>query len=161
MQVQNPEVTDIIRRSTRLTLAEAPPSNLASDIRAVIDVTPRFHKLITTTSAESTTSGTITVMTASSSRQTFITGFCISYVKNSTCDISSGSMLFSCVQNGATIRLARVAILTLRDAQDNFIVTFDRPLLVDKGTTVTLTGTFTVGAMSRCVTLYYYEQDSY
>lgn len=159
MQVQNPEVGEIIRDQAGLTLTEGFPQSLSSSITSVIDITPHFHKVMSSINDTGTTSGTRTVFTASTSKKTYIVGFHYSYIKDATCDITTGAgIAVRAVSGGATRTLAAFTVLTTTAQSESIFIQLPRPILMDRGGAVSHTGTYTAGTLVRSLTVHYYEE---
>ncbi len=124
----------------------------------VIDVGIKHNKQLRVISADSSASGAMTVFTTTSdlSRGTlYVKGLTLSYVKNVTCDIASGSIAISATINGVSTKLALLPVLTLNADNASIAVMFDNPVKLDLAT-VTVTGTFTAGSCVRSYSIYYY-----
>jgi len=156
--IQNPEASAIIRKQAGLTLSEGYPQNLLMNVQPVMDMTPSFHREGRTLGAATrTTSGTSTILTASETKKTFITGICLSIAKDATCDVAIGAVVVQCTQGSAARTLASIAIITTTLQSQTVYVPLD-DFEIDEGSTIYFgTSTYTVGTMSRTATIYGYE----
>jgi len=161
VQIQNSEAIEAIRNSAGLSYTEALPTNLdTSKVVAVLDMTPRTHKVTDLVKVGLTTNtGAATIFTTSSTRDTYITGIAFSYAKDATCDSASSSQLgITATINGVAVTLFRLASITLTADTKSVFVTFPFPLKLDRATNVTVTSvTFSVGSLTRGYSVFGYE----
>lgn len=128
----------------------------------VVNVNPKDYKLTFNAYTNPTSSGANTILTTSSTRKTFITNAQLSFTKNATCDIASGSLALVIKDSkGLTQHLVGLAILTLTAERGEISVTFDKPVEVAKNYQIQLNGTFTAGTMIRYCNINYYELEEY
>jgi len=112
----------------------------------------------TVRSGNSAATGTITIFTSSSIKKFYLQGFVISYEKNAACDNTSIELV--CTPLGDSARtIADIRTITLTASREFIQVDLSTPLLLQPNTTITLTGAFTVGALTRGVTIRGYEDD--
>lgn len=149
MQIQNQDATQIIRDSAKLTLTEGYPQNLLPNVQAVMDMSPRFHRLIDQSSGSGSTAGaSLTIHTASSDKDSFIYGATLAFIKDATCDVASGRINLLCVVKGASKTILCLPLLTLTAQQSSISISLPIPIKIDRGSVVTIgSSTFTVGAM--------------
>lgn len=160
MQIQNQDAQAVIRAEAGLSSFESWPQNLLPNVQAVMDMTPRFHRNTQDTKvSEPTTSATSnSVFTSSADKDTFITGARLSYAKDATCDVSDGQVRLRCIINGVIKTLISLPVITLTAQQDSMNVSFDRPVKIDRNTSVSIfQGTFTAGKFLRCAVVDIYE----
>lgn len=157
MQIQNQDATQIIRDQAKLTLSEGFPQNLLPNVQPVMDMTPDFHHDVNTFSSANSGSGSITAYSGAAGKQLAITGVQISYVKDATCDVATGSMSVVATKGGISRTIAAIAFLTLTAQHGSVSVAFERPFICDPATNITQSNTFTVGSMRRVVTVQGYE----
>ena len=161
MESQNPEIGQIGRSQCSLTLQEGFPNNISSSIVPIIDVTPYKFQKLKTIYINSTGSGGATILTTNATKKTFIVGAVFSFVKNVTCDMATGAMTCSYVQDSVTYNFISLSSLTLTAERDTSSIQFYKPILVDKGSAIRLgTNSFTAGACNRTAVIYYYESET-
>jgi len=128
--------------------ADNAPRDIANTIVATIPVqrTPSFHQNIALDDISSTT-GAVVVKTTRTDRDFFMTNASIAV----TSDVSSDNVAanINAFVNGVGINVIRIVSQTLTAGSDHIELTFNPPLLVDRGTNIILTGTFTVGATTK------------
>jgi len=109
-------------------------------------------------------SGTITIMSASTGPATrgdvYITGVMMSYVKNATCDVASGTMSLNGTINGATTTITQLPLLTLTADNAQIALEFTQPIKLDLNSALTQASTYTAGAMVRSIIVYYYIDET-
>lgn len=157
MLIQNQDAAQIIRDQAKLTLSEGFPQNLLPNVQPVMDMTPRFHRTITTYASGVSTSGAQTVYTAVTGKRLYIVGVFLGVVKDATNDMATGAVTVTANVGGSSKTLAAIPVLTLTAQDQNSYVSFERPIVVDRGANVSTSATFTAGAMRRNVTIYGYE----
>jgi len=123
---------------------------------AVVPVTP-ITELVTHNS--NTASGNITLHTTSDKKDTYVTGVLLSFVKDATCDIPTGTININSTIAGKARRLADIAVLTLTAQSNQIFVTLPFPIRLDRNVAVNISGTFTAGTCSRTGILFGYEED--
>jgi len=160
MQVQNPEIGQYIRDAAKITLAEGFPQNISPTIQGIIDLSPKLNKRLKSASAVGTTSASSNTILAASESEKYVTGMMLSFVKDSTCDVASGSISISLTQEGdaSSTTILRLAVLTLTAQERALFVNLPNTIKIKKNTAISISqGTFTVGNFVRCASVYYYE----
>lgn len=123
----------------------------------VVPVTP-IAKVAT--EAAATTTGTVGLFTTPSDKDFYLTNATLSYAKDATCDIATGNILLSATVNGVAVGIIRLAVITLTAQQDTVSVNFNPPLKLSRSTGINLTGSFTVGTLSRGATIQGYTDNT-
>lgn len=103
------------------------------------------------------TTGTSTVITAASDKDTYITGVQVSITADASSD--STTFLVQIVQNGATVRLAQYFKTTLTAYTCVDYINFSKPIKLDRGSIVTIQNTFTVGTSNIGCVLHGYTEE--
>jgi hypothetical protein len=161
MQIQNEEATRIIRDQAKLTLSEGFPQVLLPNVVPVMDMTPRFHKFANVLgSAGQIVTGSLSAFTSHATYETYVTGLCANYSKDATCDIATGSISVIAVIDGVSKQLARFSVVTLTAERENINITFRPAIKIDKNAAVLINGTYSLGLMSRNLTVYGYTSNS-
>ena len=91
---------------------------------------------------------------ADADKKVYVSAMLLSFSKNATCDTATGSMNITGTQDGNTVRLAGLAVLTLTAESDTIAVTFLNPIPLDVASAISWSTTYTVGLMSRSIVLY-------
>lgn len=161
VQIQNADAIQALVKAARLPNSSFAPSELGKTIMPVIDMTPYFQRNSTTVATVATSTGTATILTSSATRETYITSINFSMIKDATCDVATGSLLISTTIGGIVVNLTRMPVITLTAQQwQGLNITLPFPILIDKNTVVSMTGTFTVGVMVRTASIAYFEIDT-
>lgn len=158
---QNKDIVLNIQDTLKLNpLTDAVPKAIVPTIQPTFEVHRKVSDQVSGLIATST--GVQTLLTASATKDTYITGATLSIIKDSTCDMASGAVTITCVPNasGVSKNLVGIAILTLTAQADSISIAFPTPIKIARGSIVTMPGAFTVGACSRIGTISYYTEDS-
>ena len=159
MQIQNEDATRIIREGAKLTLAEGFPQVLLPNVVPVMDMTPRFHRFVDfADSASNTSTAAATIRTASTDKDTYVTGAVFGFTKDATSDSPTGRMNFTVVIKGQAKNLISLPVLTLTAQDKQVAISFNPPIKVDRGSAIALGSiTNTVGTVVRSGSVFGYE----
>lgn len=122
------------------------PNRIVQNIQPVLEMSQKYSTFHAKSS--SSTSGTsMTIFTAPTDRDVYLTSASYSFMKDATCDTATASDCgLSASLNGNVISLIADSIITLTAQKTNITVSFPHPIKIDRGTAVLCaTGTFTVG----------------
>lgn len=156
MALNNASTVKEILTATGRQVSEGVPS-----YSVVLNANPKDYRTATVlASSNPTTSGTVTVLTSSSIRETFISGLVLAINANATCDIATGQIAVNVVINGKSQVLAAIPVITTTAQNINNEYQIYPAVKVDKNSAITVTGTYTLGTMSRVVVLHGYEVES-
>ena len=157
VDIQSKEVIDKISDELKVQPAMAIPRVLADKIQLVYDVNPRAIVNIVETVTKSTT-GAATVFTASTTKDTFITG--VSWTLH--VDVSNDGV-FSHVSvqlaDGTTRNVVNGRKLTLLEQLYDKVLMFDPPLKMLRGGIVQHSQTFTLGSAAMSTTVFGYTTE--
>lgn len=159
-QIYNSDATRALVAGAGITGSDKAPSELADKALPVVDMTPDFHRVPNIIrSRVQTSSGAGAIYTTSSSRDFYLTGISVSFIKDATCDAASGEVAgISAPINGVTQTFLSLAGITLTAGTDSIQMNFDQPIKIDRASNILLNSTtFTVGVLVRCATLQGYE----
>jgi len=120
-------------------------------------------RFIGSTSATTTGALSVTLPTVSTGSQTFITSLCVSFSKDASCDVATGTLNTTVVpfDSAVTSNILRQAVITLTAESDTIAITFPHPILVRNASAVTYGGTFSAGAMARSLSVSGFTTSSY
>ena len=160
-QIQNFSTIREIRKALGASISEGFAQVADNRVIPVINVNPKDYRECTVIKTQSATaSGAVTVLTSSSTRDTYITQVSMSVCKNASCDVANGQFLISVVVGGNTYYIAGIALLTLTAQDQSLAINLDKPVKIDRNTAVTIvSNTYTVGAMVRSANVIGYEVD--
>jgi len=152
--------SDIIQKAINdlalSTTADAIPTETSDKVVLTYDLNKKFSNFIADSSKSTTGTLTVNLPTTDSKSDVYVTGFDVSIIKDSTCDLATGNQFFTLVPDAQGIAKTLVQIpgiaLTAQDAHVHADLTY--PIKVKANSSVTLTpGTFTVGVCVRGVTV--------
>jgi hypothetical protein len=129
---------------------EGIPLKFKKSIHPVLVVNPlpnNFCDIVANNSATST--GATTIYTTPTDKDFYLTEFSVSVIKDATCDSATGSYQFNVVINKTTKTIFYFSVITLTAQTGHISISLPVPVKLDRGSTVTLSGTFTVGACVR------------
>jgi predicted extracellular nuclease len=122
------------------------PKTVIPTIQPVFEVSYRNCDL-NGRATSATSAASLTAVTASSTKDTYLNSVFISMSKDATCDASSGVTDVNVTINGSTVQILTLAHQTTTALQDTVSINFPVPVKIDRGTTVRATmPTFTAGA---------------
>lgn len=127
------------------------PNETLDKVQLTYDLNRKTSSFIIT-GGQSTTGSIIAAFpTVSIGAETFITSVHLSYNKDATCDIATGTLNLAITPEltGLSTALVRCSIITLTADKDNIVLTFPYPLKVKNGSTITYAGTFSLGVLRR------------
>ncbi len=136
------------------------PTQLSNVIQPTIEINPLIviENNYSKTGA-TTATGTLTILTTSPDKDTYITNIQVGLAKDVACDIATGSMNLTGTKDGGSIVLARIPLITLTAQNNNHSVTFAKPIKLDRSTTITLGGTYAAGVCVRTACINGFEID--
>lgn len=156
VDIQSKEVIDKISDNLKVQPSMMIPRALAKDIQLTYDVNPtRVIDLVRIGSAVDSASAT--VHTASTEKDTFITGFCLTMIK----DVSAVSAAtdLRVIIGGATRQIAIITGLTLTVQNETITGNFAMPIKIDRGSAITLTHSNATASVKGSAIIYGYETD--
>ena len=134
--------------------------NISSEVSPIIQPTieiKRYANLILSSTA--TTTGAISI-SSPADKDFYVTGIQISYSKNVTCDIASGRMSVSVNIEGVSKHIIGFAVQTLTAENDSLSTQYTTPIKVDRGSTFSMSGSFTAGALVRVMNIQGYTVET-
>lgn len=150
-QIDDNIKTDLILKEG----ADVIPKLVKPDIQPVYEVYRRVCNISRT--LIKTDTGAANVLAAASDRDISITAVSLSLAKDATCNVATGAIEVTATVRGVTTALCGIAVLTTTAERDSISVSFPAPVMIDRGTAVAVSGTFTLGAMTRSITVHGYS----
>lgn len=141
------EIQDVVKLQTS---TDPTPSEIADKVILVADVNPKHARIINhITSSGQATSGTNTIFTTPTDRDYYLIGCQVSLQKDILCDNTNVSLI--CTLPGGSAALSLLDVGTISVTPTTIIIAreFPVPILIKRGSSINLTGTFTAGAMNR------------
>jgi len=162
-QIQNSSTIKEIRSISGSSISEGFAQQVSSkEVQLVANVNPkdyRISKILVATNYTGT-SGSVSAYTTHASKLTYITSVIFSVSKDATYDGGSAQFGITGVINSVTNFLAGVACLTLTSERQTVVVSFDRPVLVDRNSSLSISSASnTVGSCIRTCSVAGYEVD--
>jgi hypothetical protein len=145
-KIYNSDATAAIVSQARIqTSSDRPPSELAEKAIPVIDMTPRFHKVVDNSFVVvRTVTGTGAATTLPATGRTFyLTAVSLSNMSDVTADNTEIGV--SCSIGGVYKNILTIQKLSLTAFNQTVSKIFVPPIKIDKGSDLRLSSTFTVG----------------
>ena len=126
------------------------PTQIADKVVPVMEVNPSMLRKNTILRGSSrTTTGTLTIYTTPTDRDFYLTSLSLSIIKDVTCDLATGSSAPSCTIDGASQNLPGFSTITTTAQNQTLTINFDKPIKLDKNSSIVWGGTFTAGVYIR------------
>lgn len=157
MKHYNPSITEEALRIFNSKQGDFLSDEVSGPV-ATIEIIPRTKILGQSATAAS---GSATIFTTASDKDTYITGVLFSFAKDATCDTATGSMAVQSTIDGNSGRqLAAFTVLATTAERETVYVTFPA-LKIDRNVSVQFgSKTFTVGNLYRTATIYGYTTET-
>ena len=136
-KIQNSDTIKEIRDTARLSISEGFPTALNDKVIPVIDVNPKHARvcdIVKTAVAQNATSAT--VYTTPTDQDFYLVGWNLNLIKDATSTSTASGIKFTV--NGAQAAHSRIASLSLTAQTANIVVVLDKPIKLDRNTTVTI-----------------------
>lgn len=137
------------------------PNQIAEKVVPVIDVNPKLlrRSVVLNPGTYRITNATAgTLFTTDANRDTTITGFSFSYIKDTTS--TATQLQLRVTINGAVVRLIEIAGISLTAADGNLNVVLPFPIKIDRNTNVTLNSDTAVANFQISAVIYGYVVDT-
>ncbi len=157
MENKNVQISKNLRQALSLDGQEVIQTS-NNTISPVVDINKdRSDKFASSTTA---VNGTATLLTTSSIKRTYVCGFTLAQVKDSTCNVATGGTLSIRVRiGGVIVDLAYLPVITLTTQENSVSLSFP-PVEVDKNTAIELaSGAHTLGVWVKAGSVSYFEKD--
>lgn len=133
-------------------------NNLSSTIVPVIEVDKPHCDMLK--KGTTTATGETLIYQTPTDKVYYVTGLTLSYAKNAACDAASGELIHvTAYINGLVVYLATISGITLTADSNTISVSFSVPVRIDKNTAISMSATFTAGALTRSCNLYGFLMD--
>lgn len=158
-QIQNSSIVQGATKGLQIDTARQPSPIISEDkVQPIFSVTANRYCQITR-GASSTGTGASTIFTTATDRDFFLTGASLSFSKDATCDLASGSNVnLNVVVDGATRQILILSNLTLTAQDKQLSIALNPPVKLDRGAVVQISSTsFTVGNLVKVATIQGFE----
>jgi hypothetical protein len=162
-KIYNSDLTKELREGAKIQSATDPtPSELAEKVIPVMEVNPKLLRnydllgqaeSVTTSSAP----GSV-VLTANILKETYVTGILLTNVSDVVAD--NLSLNVRMVVNGVRKLFVILRKPTTTAYSNSVYVSFNGPVKIDRGSTITFVNTFTVGVSVSSICVYGFEVDN-
>lgn len=100
--------------------------------------------------------GTLSVLTVPNlkDKDFYLLSFEYAYFKDAACDVATGFAAFQVVINGANVSLMSIPLTTTTAEKNMYVFNLPRPLKLDKGSQISVAGSFTAGVYQRRATVH-------
>jgi len=135
------------------------PSETLDKVQLTYDLNPNFANVVS--SSNTTITGDITIYTTPTARDFYLQSIIASYVKDATCDLSTGgNIIVSGTAGGISRRFVVFPVITLTAQSQMVSIVFPKPIKLDKGTTIIMSGGFSVGVLVKSCQITGFEDSS-
>lgn len=156
VDMQSKEVIDKVSDELKVQPAMAIPKALAEKIQLVYGVNPtRIINVMER--AEVSATGTTAIFTTPTDRDFFLTAYYFNCSATAAADNTVYTLAFS--PEGKASESVRFPKLTLTAGNERIVMNYNPPIKLERGTTITMGTTFTVGAVVRQATIFGYTTD--
>jgi len=148
VEIQNKELINTLSEKIKESNLNILPRTVGNVIQPVIEIGDNVDQFLSFTADQNTT-GVVDIATTSSDKAFYIQSVQIGYSKNAACDVPSGALNITIFGETGTQSICSVPVLTLTAENSVSTIVFNRPILTLRGAIIRMTGTFSLGAMSR------------
>lgn len=143
-QHRNPSIGSWLRRIFNFKTGDMNDSSVGEILVPTISIVPNINIV---RSATTTVTGSTIVFTTPTDKDFYLTTALLGFIKDATADTDLLLMRFTI---GGVVRdLLLLRSITLTADSQNAFLSLPLPLKIDRGTSITMSGTFTLGAMSK------------
>jgi len=161
-QIYNSDLTNEIRDGAKIQQnVDTIPNQLADKVVPVMEVNPKLLRVVNfIVGGTSNTTGSTSIMTLPTDKDTFLTDLTLEVSKNVTCD-SVYVELNATLKGGKAVQLAYLHFQTLTLTDNiNISKSFTVPIQLERGSQIAVNGNFAAGASSRGVQLFGYQVEN-
>jgi hypothetical protein len=153
---------DVIKNSSKILghQVENKPQLDTSKISLVAEVNPRLlRKINIVKRATSSTTSAATIYTTPSDKDFYLCFAGIGNTKDVTCDNSEIALFIIPFGESSGIQLINIPTTTLTASNNYFGTSFFPPILIKRSSTITVSGSFSLGTMTKTGTVTGYTVD--
>jgi hypothetical protein len=158
-KIYNSELSTELREGAKIQQGIDPtPSELADKVIAVMEVNPKLLRNIEILASAATTgTGASTIMTTPRDKDIYVTEITLGIIKDVLCDVATGTYAINTTINGVSRPLVNTPILTLTAQNQNLVISFSRPIKLDRNVTIALaSASSTAGIFNRSTIIFGY-----
>lgn len=158
VEIHNTEVVNRISEEIKESNIALLPRTLANVIQPVLEVSGDKRKNTFVKNTSKSTTGTKTLLTASSTQDTYIDSASMGFTCDATAD-SVAYILQLTADTGPATNVINIVKETTTATRDHQNIIFNPPLKLKRGTNVLISQTFTVGTSTQTGTITGYVED--
>jgi len=151
--------TDVIQKAVNdlaiSTSMDKVPTETLDKVQLTYSLNKAFSSFCVSSVRSVTGTGTVSLPAIDERGEIFITSINYNFIKDATCDIATGSIVVSITpkESGVSSTIIQRGVITLTAQSENVQVDLPYPLRLKPNTSLTHTGSFTVGVLVRSVTV--------
>lgn len=151
--------TNIIQKAVNdlglSTSGEVVPNETLDKIQCTFSLNPHFSSFILTSAATTTGNITANLPTVSAGSEIYCTSITASFAKDATCDIATGRIQVRLTPDASNViaDVMNFAVITLTADSQTATFSFPYPIKLKVGSTILMSGAFTVGVLSRALSI--------
>lgn len=155
---QNVEVRNRLAELTKVSPSSMLPNSLSNSIQPTLDLKPFSSNIVKQGVIISAGSTTTTLYTTSTTKDFYITGACLSVIK----DVTNPSVAewIQCYIGGALIPIIYISSLALTAQSESNTISFPYPIKVDRNTVIELKATNTTASITLTGVIYGIETEA-
>lgn len=157
-EIRNTEVTNEAIDGLKINPAfEEIPHLVGNQVIPCFETNPKLVKNVNfITGIGSSTSGNTSIYTTPLNQDLYISGLYLSIAKDATCDIAIGTISINASINNVATQICSIAVLPTTAQYDTVVINLTKMIKVDRGSTLSLIGTFTAGSLYRYCKIFGY-----
>lgn len=148
----------IVERAQRILNTKM--DNLSDEVNGPLAVIPIEPICRISRSQQAIVTGSSTIYTTPTDKDFYLCNVQFSFSKDAACDVATGSIGIQTTIDGAAQIIIRLPVITLTAQNNTLSFNFVKPLKIDRGVTLILTGTYTAGVMSRTGNIVGYTEET-
>lgn len=154
-EIHNTDLLKELKDGAKLQqLKDIIPSQLAEKVVPVMEVNPKlFRNIDIVRQVPGTTTGSIIAYTTLTDRDFYLNFIVASYIKDVVCDAATGRIIVEATIGGASREIIGFPIINLTAQTAIIGISFPIPIKIDRGTSISMSGTYTAGVMSRTLSV--------
>jgi hypothetical protein len=161
VHINNRDAIRLIQDGAKVSISEGFPTELSMAVVPVMDMTPDLHRVADICEgASSAATGAFTVFTTPTDKDFYLTSAQISISKSAACDLATGVVSLTVVISAQTKSILNIATVTLTAQQQSIALGLPVPIKLDRGSVISMSGTFGIAALSRAASIVGYTTDA-
>lgn len=135
--------------------------NISDDVSGIVAVVPIRPITRIMKDTRAVTSGSNTTYTTPTDKDFFLDMLSLTVIKDAACDIATGRIAVTVTpMDGTSREILSIPVITLTAQEINIVLPFPNPVLLARGSTIALSGTYAAGVMLRTLHVYGYTEET-